>query len=88
MRPVNAGDKIKTLPEGVKIVKMNKNESYNNIEKVPGYVFPCNEEVHWEEDFYKVAWESNLQSRLTIMFMIHGHTTRQKDPVILGYVLH
>ena len=50
-------------------------------------MYPCNEEVHWEADFYKIAW-SNLDHPMTVMFMVHGHVVGDADPSILGYVLH
>jgi len=56
MKPIAANMKIKVLPEGIRIVKPGKNETFTKVEKYPGFVFPFNEEVHWEEDFYKVAW--------------------------------
>ena len=72
MKPVEANMKIKVLPEGIQIQKPGRNDTLTYIEKYPGYVFQCNEEVHYEQDFYKLAW-ANINEPLTVMVMVHCH---------------
>lgn len=50
-------------------------------------LFQSNEEVHYEQDFYKLAW-ANINEPLTVMVMVHCHKKGAAEQEILGYVLH
>ncbi len=36
------------------------------------YVFPCNEECLWEDDFYDIVWEEDNNESLVLLIQILG----------------
>ena len=65
---VEKGKKINITKEGMTV--QDATGFSNEFNDQDGFVFPCNEDVIWEEDFYDKVWENDLQSHLHIMIQV------------------
>ena len=52
------------------------------------FVFPVNEEISWEDDFYSAMWQQSLHEPLILVIQVKAHFKGEKDAESIGYVMH